>query len=1117
MDVQKIHVFESRVHSLRKLKHALLLADSPPMKQKSLSTISAVKEVPPDLFKTLTNSVMVCTFSCLIGLSPLACGEVLYEETFDRPIVTTGAGITDPRLGWIGLSPTLADALVQGSEPKLSGHFLDGSTATPTGFETLFVRKFPAVTSGVVSLSCVALAKSALSISSSVGLTHHSYTQRQSQWTCVPGGWTFYVGRIDQTGHPYSDLPLGVYVNNQEFVAVPYDTAVTLRVIIDMDRNKAWGVAQWVAGGVPQSHITAEYDWDIGLSNVSTVFVSSDRRSSKIGIGVDDIKVEGERHVIRPHPFVNTEHTIFQHNGTAGAIPSDAEIYWVSRDWVENAQMPYLAWMPEQSKLFMLFESGYPIKAAMMTSTDGGVSWSAPSLLPASSSYALGLVNLGGGQLLATGPTSSHNISRSTDYGVTWTGNTPSPVPSPEIYLWDPPVVTGPAGGGMYNMASAGHGYTGEPWGSSAAPYSQGYIRFSTDSGATWGNAISVPQWLGINEVTMIKAANGNLIAAGRTDYPARFAESQVDQFSGLVVSISTDNGATWSAVNHLYEWGRHHPCMVLMPNGDIVMTYVVRMGYTPDEKGFPRYGVEAVISKDDGVTWDLDHRIILATWSGNVKGDKLWYGGVQSTSTVVLPDGTLVTAFGTGFENAPETTLCQMDVALVRWKIPTNTLNSDTYFTDLPYNADARNIINPRMPIAKKTVKSFFSMGYGWNNHSWNTTETSTANTLPGSDFTLAVNFAGMTGSNTGPVFANRVLGSIGASTSYQASIVDGFEAEMVASYSGSVPADAAPNPNYQVTLNINAISIQNAPNIISPGQTINFYEVTPGYELEQDPQATVATGNFTMLPTWNKTVWDPEEPLLMAGAITQTRVRTFVLEQDAYYDMYIDGLEIAGDVSLTYDAVTPVIRKTITSTFSKGFGWNNHSWNTTETTSANVEPNANFQVSFNFGSPGSATLSNTGPTFSSRVLGPISTSTAHQAGYPLNFVANVTGKYAGTVPVDAAGNPNYKVKVVIDSISINSAPVLLTAGQTLNFNETTSGHASAQSPQAIPTTGNFTVLSSWQKYAWNPGDFESAAGILQQPQTRTFTLTEASSDNLAIDGLEISGHIELSYDAVP
>jgi len=1084
------------------------------MKTNSLCRVSIVKEVPPDLFKTIANKVAWRVLPCLIGLSPMAQADVLYEENFDRPIVTTGLSATDPRIGWVGWSSTV---LVQDTEPKLSGKSMDGSSASTIGVENMFFKSFPAVTSGTVSLSCKALAKSVLSISSCIGLTHKEYAQRQAQWTCVPGGWAFYVGRIDQTGKPYSDIPLGTPTHDIEYVTVPYDTPVTLRVFVNQDTNKAWGVAEWVAGGVPQSHTTAQYDWDIGLSEVSTIFVSQDRRDGKIGIDLDDIKVEGVRHQMRPHPFLNNQHTIYQMNGTAGALPSNAEIYWPTRDWPMNAQMPYLAWMPEQSKLVMLFYYNYPPVSATMSSTDGGVTWSEPSLLPTGATSALGMVNLGGGELFAMGPITQHNNARSTDYGVTWTGVSPGTALTPEVYFWDPPVVLGPAGGGLYHLAVSGWSHITSP----APAHSQGYIRYSSDSGATWGPPEPVSQWTDVNEVTLIKAANGNLIAAGRTDNPDRFDETQVDQYSGLTtwtgVWNTTTNKYDWSVPNKLFEWGRHHPSMVVLPNGDVVMTYIVRMGYTPDEKGFPQFGVEAVISKNDGDTWDLDHRIILAKWSGNVKGDKRWYGGVQSTSSVLLPDGTIVTAFGTGFENAPETKLCQMDVALVRWQVPSHTLNTDTYLSSRPYNSDARNILNPRLPIAKKVLKTPFSMGYGWTGGSWSTTETSSVNTPPGSGFSLTANLSGVTGSNTGPSFTNRVLGTILTSTAHQASIVDDFEAELVAAYTGSAPADVATKPNYQVSLNIHNISIRNAPNIVGTGQTINFYEVTPGYEVAQDPQAAVETGNFTMLPTWNKMSWDPKDPLSMAALLTQQRTRTFVLEQDAYYNMFIDGLEIEGEVSLTYDSVTPTSRQTITVPFSMGWGWKSNTWNTTETSAVNVSPGPDFVLNVDFGSPGNGTMSNTGPTFSNRVLGAISTSTSHQCGYPPGFALNVSGQYIGVVPANAAANPNYKVKVVVDSLSVHSAPILLTAGQTLNFNETTSGHTQAQSPQSIPTGGNFTVLSSWNKYAWNPTDYDSSTGPLQQTQTRSFTLTQVSSADLVIDGLEITGHLELSYDAVP
>jgi hypothetical protein len=137
-----------------------------------------------------------------------------------------------------------------------------------------------------------------------------------------------------------------------------------------------------------------------------------------------------------------------------------------------------------------------------------------------------------------------------------------------------------------------------------------------------------------------------------------------------LGVSISKDQGKTWSDLKILYEWGRHHPSMVLRPDGTILMTYVVRLGYPDTAEGFPQFGVEAVVSRDNGQTWDLEHRYVLAAWVGRMKGANAWYCGTQSTSTVLLPDGTILTAFGTGFRNPPNAATCIMDVALVRWRV---------------------------------------------------------------------------------------------------------------------------------------------------------------------------------------------------------------------------------------------------------------------------------------------------------------------------------------------------------------------------------------------------------------------------------------------------------------
>ena len=39
-----------------------------------------------------------------------------------------------------------------------------------------------------------------------------------------------------------------------------------------------------------------------------------------------------------------------------------------------------------------------------------------------------------------------------------------------------------------------------------------------------------------------------------------------------------------------------------------------------------------------------------------------------------MLPDGTLLTAFGTGFRNMPGTLACLMDVALLKWRLDSQT-----------------------------------------------------------------------------------------------------------------------------------------------------------------------------------------------------------------------------------------------------------------------------------------------------------------------------------------------------------------------------------------------------------------------------------------------------------
>jgi hypothetical protein len=234
------------------------------------------------------------------------------------------------------------------------------------------------------------------------------------------------------------------------------------------------------------------------------------------------------------------------------------------------------------------------------------------------------------------------------------------------------------------------------------AKCSQGYVRFSDDEGHTWNKTLQVPQWHGVNEVALVRAGNGDMIAACRTDISAK--GKTLNHCSGLGVSISKDHGRIWSDLNVLYQWGRHHPSMVLLPDGRIVMSYVVRLGYTRTPNGFPQFGIEAVVSYDDGQTWDLDHRYLLHTWVGNRKGSnesapgpQEWWAGSQSTSSVLLQDGSILTAFGTGYRSQPVSGgFGPRDVGLLLWKLGDKPLNDDRTIRDAPFDSDVRNVIDP-------------------------------------------------------------------------------------------------------------------------------------------------------------------------------------------------------------------------------------------------------------------------------------------------------------------------------------------------------------------------------------------------------------------------------------
>jgi hypothetical protein len=290
-------------------------------------------------------------------------------------------------------------------------------------------------------------------------------------------------------------------------------------------------------------------------------------------------------------------------------------------------------------------------------SRDAGKTWTEMQAVPEVQGRPVVMTYLGKGNLvLECEPGPKQYFSN--DYGRTWPEQrSVQPSRSGDAINGEGnTLVESAAVGGGAAIAEIGYCYPkGTKWPDDPAV---GILRWSRDGGRTWINEAAPKKWRwedeyqgkryarGVSEGSLVRAANGWLVAALRTDLPARYLDvPNNDSLEGTAVSISQDNGVTWSPLRVLYDAGRHHPHLLRLANGDLLMVLIVRVDVRGGKLASYRRGLEAVLSHDNGLTWDLAHKYVLDDYEF-YDGNEWFNGDCGHCCTVLLNNGLVLSAY---------------------------------------------------------------------------------------------------------------------------------------------------------------------------------------------------------------------------------------------------------------------------------------------------------------------------------------------------------------------------------------------------------------------------------------------------------------------------------------
>ena len=260
-------------------------------------------------------------------------------------------------------------------------------------------------------------------------------------------------------------------------------------------------------------------------------------------------------------------------------------------------------------------------------SDDEGQTWSQPTV------FHRGLerpqpVSLGGRRLMLMPMDDDGFLCFSDDAGHSWSGKTPFPklADGRTTYHKGSVLVEDDVITGVFTASGKARGPTG--W----RAYS--LLRRSRDGGRTWNEGIWLPPEWQTSEGAVTRARDGALVVALRTAQPPNYP-SYSDHWRRITTARSADEGRTWSDHQVHFKYGKVHSDLVTLRDGRLLLTYATRMG---ELDGRMYHGIEAVISRDHGRTWDWDHRFILFRWA--------MHQTMHSPCSLQLKDGRILTLF---------------------------------------------------------------------------------------------------------------------------------------------------------------------------------------------------------------------------------------------------------------------------------------------------------------------------------------------------------------------------------------------------------------------------------------------------------------------------------------